>query len=183
MNAALTTLALRLRLAMGRAGAPACAALALLVAGALAWLWIWPQQRALARARLPAPAAVPLAAAAAPPDPARALHAFYANLGERRYVEQQVATLFALAARHGLEWNQGDYKEAYDAGARVHTYRIDLPLKGTDAAIWRFCSAAMLAMPYAALDDISFKREAIGDAAVEARLRLTLYLADAGERP
>ncbi len=181
MNAAWTTLALRLRLAAARAGAPACAALALLAAGALAWLWIWPQQRALAQARLPA-AAAPAAPVAAP-DPARPLRAFYANLGERRYVEQQVATLFALAARHGLAWNQGDYKEDYDTRARVHTYRIDLPLKGADEAIWRFCSAAMVAMPYAALDEISFKRETIGDATVEARLRLTLYLADAREQP
>ncbi len=183
MNPALTTLALRLRLAMERAGVPACGALALLAAAALAWLWIWPQQRTLALARLAPPAAQQQAPAPLQRDPTHALDAFYDNLGERRYVEQQVATLFALASRHGLEWNQGDYKEAYDAGARVHSYRIDLPLKGADAAIWRFCSAAMVAMPFAALDEISFKREAIGDPVVEARLRLTLYLRDGGDQP
>jgi hypothetical protein len=38
---------------------------------------------------------------------------------------------------------------------------------------------ALRAIPFASLDDISFKRDAIGTANVEARLRLTLYLARA----
>ena len=103
------------------------------------------------------------------------LAAFYASLGEAGYAEQQVATLFALATRHGLAWNQGDYQDAYDAGADVVAYHIELPIKGGDRAIWAFCAALMRAIPYAALDEISFKREQIGDTEVEAHLRLTLY--------
>ncbi len=37
---------------------------------------------------------------------------------------------------------------------------------------------ALRAIPFAALDEISFKRDAIGEANVEARLRLTFYLTE-----
>jgi hypothetical protein len=176
-------LVLRLRLRAGRAGAPACAALALMAAGLLAWTWVASQQRALALAEARQTALPRQAVAPAPTVPAApSLDGFYVGLGERRRVEQQVATLFGLAERHGVEWSRADYKEAYDAAAGVYQYRLDLPLKGTDAAIWRFCAAAMLSMPYASLDEISFRRETIGDEAVEARVRLTLYLVDRGGR-
>lgn len=172
-----TIFVLALRLRAERAGAPACAALALLAAGVLAWTWVGAQQRALARAEAGAPSSRPMPVVSVAPAPAApSIDAFYASLGERRRVERELATLFSLADRHGVAWSRGDYKETYDAAADVYLYRLDLPVKGTDAAIWHFCTAAMLAMPYASLDEISFRREAIGDEAVEARVRLTLYL-------
>jgi len=106
------------------------------------------------------------------------LDAFYGALGQRRQAEQQVKTLFGLAARSGLVLSQGEYKRAWDRNARVHTYQVNLPVKGSYAAIWQFALAALAAIPFASLDDISFRRDNIGDPAVEARLRLTLYLSD-----
>ncbi|MGJ7917496.1 hypothetical protein ACI48D_18720 [Massilia sp. LXY-6] len=126
-------------------------------------------------ARLPAPVVV---AAAVPAQPGDELDAFYAALGPRRYAEQQVKTLFALAAKNGLSLSQGEYKSAYDRNARVHTYQVNLPVKGSYGAIWQFAMGALRAIPFASLDDISFRRDTIGDPAVEARLRLTLYLKD-----
>jgi hypothetical protein len=130
---------------------------------------------------VPAVAAAPVVPAAPPADP---LEAFYAALGPRRYAEQQVRTLFALAAKNGLSLSQGEYKSGYDRNAQLSTYQVNLPVKGSYGAIWQFALGALRAIPFASLDDISFRREAIGDPAVEARLRLTLYLKDApgGER-
>jgi hypothetical protein len=124
------------------------------------------------------------APAAASPSPPAAqsvdpLEAFYAALGPRRYAEQQVRTLFTLAAKNGLSLSQGEYKTGYDRNARVTTYQVNLPVKGSYAAIWQFAMGALRAIPFASLDDISFRRDTIGDPAVEARLRLTLYLKDA----
>jgi hypothetical protein len=129
-------------------------------------------------------AAGPAAAAAQPPSPAAAqpsdpLDAFYTALGPRRYAEQQVRTLFTLAAKNGLSLSQGEYKTGYDRNARVTTYQVNLPVKGSYGAIWQFAMGALRAIPFASLDDISFRRDNIGDPAVEARLRLTLYLKDA----
>jgi hypothetical protein len=124
---------------------------------------------------VPAVALAPMVPAAPPPDN---LDTFYAALGPRRYAEQQVRTLFALAAKNGLSLSQGEYKTGYDRNARVSTYQVNLPVKGNYGAIWQFALGALRAIPFASLDDISFRREAIGDPAVEARLRLTLYLKD-----
>lgn len=146
------------------------------------------QAEASARAAAAARPAAASAAPAAPPMPVPAapvdnLDAFYGTLGQRRYAEQQVKTLFGLAAQNGLTLSQGEYKSGFDRNARVHTYQVNLPVKGSYAAIWQFAMAALRAIPFAALDDISFRRDNIGDPAVEARLRLTFYLTDAGSAP
>jgi hypothetical protein len=190
---------LRLRLALRRVN-PILAGgvlLALALAAALAWTAFArtglereraafqahaAQRAAVVAAAERAAAAAALSAAVAPtaaaaPDQDN-LAAFYGTLGERRYAEQQVKTLFALAARSGLTLRQGEYKSAWDRGANVRTYQVNLPVKGSYAAIWDFAMAALRAVPFAALDDISFRRDAIGEPAVEARLRLTLYLRD-----
>jgi hypothetical protein len=181
---------LRLRLALRANPLQAVAGAVILVcAAALAWtvhasLELEAERDALqaAAARkasqpslVPATAPAPSLPAAPAPDN---LEGFYAALGPRRYAEQQVKTLFALAAKSGLTLSQGEYKTGYDRNARVHTYQVNLPVKGSYAAIWRFALGALRAIPFASLDDISFRRDAIGDPAVEARLRLTLYLKD-----
>lgn len=197
-------LVLRLRLLALRAGPVTLGAIAVLLLSlcALIWLLIMLPQlerehaQLLERARqasaqgaraasvpavVPAgvPAVVPLSVpvAAVPLDN---LDAFYGALGQRRYAEQQVKTLFGLAAKSGLVLSQGEYKSARDRNARVHTYQVNLPVKGSYAAIWQFALASLRAIPFASLDDISFRRDNIGDPLVEARLRFTLYLGDGG---
>ena len=192
-------LVLRLRLLALRAGPVTLGAVAvmLLALGAAAWfLFMLPQlerereqlsetlteqarqaRRQAAAAPAALPAVVPVSAV-----PLDNLDAFYGALGQRRYAEQQLKTLFGLAAKSGLVLNQGEYKSARDRNARVNTYQVNLPVKGSYAAIWQFSLAALRAIPYASLDDISFRRDNIGDPTVEARLRFTLYLADDGAR-
>jgi hypothetical protein len=186
------TLALRLQLAV-RANPLLAAGGVLFVAcaAALAWtlranLQLDAEREALLAARAARPAAsAPAAAPAAPSAPASTapsadnLDAFYAALGPRRYAEQQVKTLFTLAAKNGLSLSQGEYKTGYDRNAHLATYQVNLPVKGSYGAIWQFAFGALRAIPFASLDDVSFRRDTIGDPAVEARLRLTLYLKDA----
>lgn len=181
-NTSVAAVALRLRLALMGLGPVLCSAivLAVLAAGTLAWLL--PQRSlhaeqhkvAMRLALMPAPTA-----AAAPPVTANDnLNLFYATLGEKRHAEQQVKTLFALADKAGLSLSQGDYKGNYDRNARAHTYQVNLPVRGAYNNVWQFGMLALASIPFASLDEISFKRESIGDPNVEARLRLTLYLSD-----
>ena len=184
---------LRLRLMLLRANpiVLAAAILVLALAGGLAWTLhaVWALERAQEAyaaqvKQKPQAAATPAPAPA--PAPAQApdnLAAFYGALGERGGAEQQVKTLFALAAKSGLVLRQGEYKAGYDRNAHVYTYQVNLPVKGSYGAIWQFAMAALRAIPFASLDEIAFHRDAIGDATVEARLRLTLYLRDAQEKP
>lgn len=112
------------------------------------------------------------------PIPEQRLRAFYDNLGEKRYVEQQIKTLFAIAEKSGISLNQAEYKFAYDKSSDIHTYHVTLPVKGQYEAIQTFCKKTLLAVPFASLDDLNFKRDAIDDNSLEAKLRFTFYLAD-----
>ncbi|MFS2021278.1 hypothetical protein ACEN88_32510 [Massilia sp. CT11-108] len=188
MKTTLTSPLLRLRLVLLRAN-PLVAAAGILVfvmAGALAWTLhvVWAMERAqearAAQAKQNAQVATAPASAPAPVPPQAPdnLAAFYGALGVRGSAEQQVKTLFGLAARSGLVLRQGEYKPGYDRNAKVYTYQVNLPVKGSYAAIWQFAMAALRAIPFASLDEITFHRDAIGDATVDARLKLTLYLRD-----
>lgn len=185
----LPAIALRLRLAAMALGPVFCAACVLLMVGGAALLWLLPQRalqaerQAVALRLASMPAQVGAAAVAAPISANDNLLLFYDALGEKRYTEQQVKTLFGLAAKANLTLSQGEYKSAFDRNGRLHTYQVTLPVKGSYRDVWQFALLALRAIPFASLDEISFKRESIGQAQVEARLRLTLYLADkpAGE--
>ena len=166
---------LRARLALMRAGPLACVTLVLCLSGLGAWAWLLPQLAAPALLAAPAP---PQLASVAPQAASgqQNLAQFYAVLGASRHTEQQLRTLFTLAAKAGLTLNQGEYKFGYDKASRIATYEVVLPVKGSYASIWQFVLQALRALPFAALDEISFRRDTIADAEPAAQLRLTLYL-------
>lgn len=181
-HARLAALALRLRLALRGLSPVLLLAVLLYAAGFGALAWLVParesleQERALARraAAQPPPAAPVVEVASADQN----LALFYDSLGEKRYVEQQVKTLFGIAARTGLVLRQGEYKSGYDRNAKLYTYQVNLPVQGSYGQVWQFAMLSLRAIPFASLDDISFRRDTIGQANVEARLRLTFYLLD-----
>lgn len=150
----------------------------MVVAGALLWLSqardSLAQQQDFIRRRAALPAAP--APSAMPADINENLTAFYGGLGDRRHAEQQVKVLFGLAAKSGLALPRGDYTAGYDSDARIYTYQLNLPVKGNYQAVSQFALLSLGAIPFASLDNISFKRESVGDANLEARLHLTLYL-------
>lgn len=176
----LAPLMLALRLFVMRAGGAACLAVALLVAGLATWAWLLPQRAALQEelAR-PLPTAAALVEAPLPPTANENLSLFYATVGEKRHAEQQVKTLFDLAGKSNLALNQGEYKFAFDKASGVTTYQVTLPVKGTYRNIWQFALEALAAVPFASLDEVSFRRDTIADPVVEARLRITLFLKEA----
>ncbi|MCE3264620.1 MAG: hypothetical protein K0R43_3699 [Pseudoduganella sp.] len=167
-------LMLRLHLAAMRIGPAAGCALALLVAGALALGWSLKARQQAGEPLPPAPAQ--LVQAAPPPTANENLAHFYATLGAKRHAEQQVKQLFDIAAKTGLALDQGDYKLSVDKAGGMAAYQVTLPVRGAYQNIWQFSLQALSAIPFAALDDIAFRRDTISEPVVEARLRFTLYL-------
>lgn len=184
MNAAHFS-ALRLQLWLARRSPVWLAALLLGAGAALAWAWYFAQPRrpAPVAVRAAPSAAAPATLVMAAPTAGQNLAAFRAALGQRRDVEQQLGTLFALAAKAGLTLSSGQYKAGYEPDSGVHTYQIILPVRGSYASVWQFCLQALAAIPFASLDEISFRRDAIADTLLEARLRFTLYLKDGASLP
>jgi len=184
----LATTWLRLRLALRTLNPVTVGALLMCAAGLGTLAWVLPAREALEAERAQARRAAASPPAAVVPGLAPVvlesgafenLALFRSALGRQRDVEPGLKTLFALAQKSGLVLRQGEYKRGIDRNARLHTYQINLPVKGSYAQVWQFALGALRALPYAALDDVSFKRDSIGDTGLEARLRLTLYLADA----
>ena len=179
----LSSLWLRLELALRRVN-PVLAGAVVLGLGALgAILWLamaraeLGEEYAAARREAALPPPLPAALNTPPPSADQNLAHFYASLGERGKVERQLKTLFALADKNGLALRQGEYRSSQDRAGRFLTYQVTLPVTGRYGAIWQFAFDALRALPHASLDDVAFRRDAIGSATVEARLRLTLYLA------
>ena len=103
---------------------------------------------------------------------------FTGVLGNPLDTEKQVRTLFELAKNTGLTLSKAEYKLAEEKNGRYRTYQILLPVKGSYNSIRRFCEKTLLAIPFASLDEMSFKRESIASGSLEARLRFTLYLSE-----
>ncbi len=171
---------LRLRIAAARMNPVLAVAVLLLLgcAASIAWLGAARAQVAHEYAAARAAAARP---APPPPPPAapsadQNLAHFQAALGQRRGVERQLKEIFALAERHALVLRQGEYRSSQDRAGGFATYQVNLPVKGRYDAIWAFAFDVLRALPHASLDDVSLRRDAIGEENVEARLRLTLYL-------
>lgn len=129
-------------------------------------------ERALLAARAPSAAQHAVLPAAAN------LANFYDTLGEAAYAEQQVKALFALAAKNALVLSQADYKMLYNKDGRYAAYQVNVPVRGSYAAVRKFAEQILLTIPFASLDQIQFRRDAIGNTSVESRLKLTIYLAD-----
>ncbi|MGZ3240047.1 MAG: hypothetical protein ACXWIN_04125 [Burkholderiaceae bacterium] len=182
----LGALGLQARLILTRFGWINNIACALIVLGIAAWLWGIPYLRmqtnapmlALERAQKSLASTNNHSVEVAHSLPEERLAAFYDVLGDQRYVEQQVKTLFAVAAKSGLILNQGEYKSSFEKGSHSTTYQMILPVKGQYQAIRKFCEQTLLAIPFASLDEISFKRDEITNDTLEAKLHFTLYLAD-----
>ncbi|TCP10612.1 hypothetical protein EV683_12112 [Crenobacter luteus] len=178
---------LQARLAVARLGWSAPLAGLACLAGAACWLWWLPAQQARATeqsatiARLERALKTPAKPAPAPePSPAQArLAAFHATLGEHGQNGASLRTMFELARESGLTLSQGDYNSQSNRNSRTDAYRVVLPVVGSYAAIRRFCETTLLAIPFASLDEISFKRSTVGSPVLEARLRFTLHLKQA----
>jgi hypothetical protein len=191
MNA-VQSLVLRLRLWFAHAGAgtPVSA----LVGGAalFCWLWLIPYlETGLSSQRQEAEQMKQSLrnAAAAPPSVMQKSSAeigaesFYKVLGGKSLLEQQIKVLFDLAKDAGLSLHQADYRPGFDKNGNFHTYQIQLPVTGSYSAVRQFCESTLLALPYASLDEMSFKREAVASGKLEAKLRFTLYLTDQAMPP
>lgn len=89
---------------------------------------------------------------------------------------QWLDKLYAAAAAQDLVLTQGEYRMTPDRTGKLARYQITLPVKGSYVQIRRFVAQVLSEVPVAALEDISFKRETIGTAQLEAHIKLTLFL-------
>lgn len=116
-------------------------------------------------------------------DPAAAaaseLQAFYRHV-EAGSLPDQLARLHGVARATGIVLRQGEYRLLREGDGRLRRYQLMLPVRGPYRGVRQFVSAALRTLPNAALEQVSFQRQRVEDGEVEAQLRLTIYLPEAG---
>ena len=103
------------------------------------------------------------------------LHKFYGFFSGTTLTEW-LNKMYAAAAAQKLVLEQGEYRLSLDKTGKLARYQITLPVKGSYLQIRQFVDQSLIDVPVAELDDINFKREAIGAAQLEARIKFTLYV-------
>lgn len=107
-------------------------------------------------------------------DPLANFYAFFPPLGAAPEWLQRV---FGLAETQGLRLESGEYKLKREKDFKLARYELTLPVRGGYAQIREFVSQVLTEVPASSLDEVTIRREDPGSATVEARIRLTLYLA------
>ena len=87
-----------------------------------------------------------------------------------------LARVFQAAAAQELNLDQGDYRLERDRYSKLQRYEIELPVKGTYPQLRHFLAKTLADVPSLALDSVSFNRQKIDDAALDARVKMTLYM-------
>lgn len=116
-------------------------------------------------------------AAPQPPlSPAEQLQAFYRFFPPYRALPEEMAKLYQAAAAANLAIDQVEYRRTSDREGRLQGYEAIVPVRGPYSSIRAFIAKALADLPESSLDGLNFMRQQVGDQAVEAQLRFTLYL-------
>lgn len=116
-------------------------------------------------------------AATSPPSLILERHqAFRSRLAGKESLPGIVRTLFAQARQAGLVLQKMDYRLQRPAGSDYAIYELSAPIQGSYAQIYQFAQGVLSALPAAALEDISFRRDRAGSASIQAKLHFAIYL-------
>lgn len=111
-------------------------------------------------------------------DDGTALEEFYRQFPAVTSLPDLLDTLHALAEAREITLDHGEFKFGNEQGGKLLRYEITLPVKGSYPHLRSFIDEAAHKLPTMGLSEISLKREAVGDALVQAKLDFVLYMAD-----
>ena len=108
---------------------------------------------------------------------------FQAVLGGAEHQEVLTRVMFSAAGDAGLSLTEGSYARTVDRAGLYLRLDVSQPVRGTFAQTRSYCDRVLAAVPYAALEDLHFKRDGIAVPAGEALVRWTFYLRPDPARP
>ena len=101
---------------------------------------------------------------------------FYAFFPLTDAVPDILGRIQRAAQRNDLTLARGEYKFTEERDFQLARYQITLPVAGAYSQVRGFVNDVLDAVPAAALEELTLKREAIGEDTLEARVRFTLFL-------
>jgi hypothetical protein len=105
--------------------------------------------------------------------------AFYKTLPSTARAAKMLRRLHEIASDEGVFVEQGEYHPISDPDTRVVRYQITLPIRGAYPEIQHFLGRAVHEIPGLAINGVGFQRQRIGEAELDAQIKLTLFLSAA----
>jgi hypothetical protein len=102
---------------------------------------------------------------------------FERTLGKRAELDAHLRVVFAAAKRNGVALKVGEYRLVNDAAGGFSRYQVTFPVGGNFKSLQQFSQQVLVELPFAALEEVSLKRESVGARQLEARLRFVFFLA------
>ena len=97
------------------------------------------------------------------------------RLPPRTQMPSLLGVLLKQADAAHLSIDTGKYETTALKSGGVTSYQVSFPVSGPYPQVRQFIDATLVALPAAALSELTLTRKTIGDAAVEAQVRLTLF--------
>ncbi|MBY0440268.1 MAG: hypothetical protein K2W80_18955 [Burkholderiales bacterium] len=109
-------------------------------------------------------------------SPVARLEQFYGEFPLVGDIPGSLGIVVRLAAAHDLALDQGQYRLGAEAAGPLLRYEMKLPVRGSYRQIRAFVEELLVEVPSFALDGVEFKREAVGDASLDAAIEFSLYV-------
>ena len=113
---------------------------------------------------------------AAAENPLARIDAYYRSFPRAEELTVSIAHALAAAKKHALVIDKADYRYEPVRKDELMAYQMSFTLKGSYPRVRRFLMALLQDNPALSLDDVSFRRDGIASAEIEARVRLTFYV-------
>jgi hypothetical protein len=109
-------------------------------------------------------------------SPGAQLQAFYEFFPTQQAAPNLFRTIYSAAHEESINLAQGEYKFIPAKSGRIGSYQVNLPVRGSYIQIRKFIVKVMNSVPSAALQEVSFRREAVSRADLEAKIRFSIYM-------
>lgn len=111
-------------------------------------------------------------------QPAGQLDTFYKNFIDMKGMPDALEPLHQAAATQDISLERGEYNLVRSDSDKLVRYEMTLPVRSDYTHIRKFLSQLLATVPQISLDSVDFERQKIGDTAIDAQIKLTLYLLD-----
>lgn len=108
--------------------------------------------------------------------PGTQLQAFYGYFPARQKAPELIKSIYSAARAESLVLAQGEYKYSPAKAGGMGIYQVNFPVRGSYTQIRKFIIKVLNSVPSAALEEVSFRREEVGKADLEAKIRFSIYL-------
>ena len=109
-------------------------------------------------------------------QPTEQLAEFYRAFPNDSDLLPGIEKIFTLAQNQNLTLDQGEYKLSRDKVGKLVRFQMVLPVKGDYPQIRKYLDSLLTEIPNIALEHLQLERRKVGDPALEATIRLALYL-------